>query len=270
MTRILSQLWIYPVKSFGGIPLAEAAVFRRGLQYDRRWMLTDEAGMFITQRENVRLTLLGTAIEGNHLRIFSKKHPEQYILTPLAEPENEKKRVQVWSVKLKAFPIPDPAVHSWLSEQLEQPVILNRMPESAKRAADGRYAPKGQYVSFADGFPFLLIGQASLDDLNARMEMALPMNRFRPNLVFTGGEPYEEDNMQDFSIGDIPFRGVKPCARCIIPTIDQDEATRAAEPLKTLSGYRRQGNKVLFGQNVVWMGDSEGRRVRVGDALKVQ
>ena len=128
------------------------------------------------------------------------------------------------------------------------------MPGTTRRWADGRYAPKGQHVSFADGFPFLIIGQASLDDLNSRLEHPLPMNRFRPNFVFTGGMPFEEDTWKEFQISNFQFLCVKPCARCIIPTTDQETATRAAEPLKTLATFRKAGNKIHFGQNVVWLG----------------
>ncbi len=142
------------------------------------------------------------------------------------------------------------------------------MPDTTRRRADGRYAPKGQYVSFADGFSYLIIGQASLDDLNSRLAQPLPMNRFRPNLVFTGGEPFEEDNWSDFQIGSVPFRGVKPCGRCIITTADQETAQRAAEPLKTLATYRKRGNKILFGQDVVWTGEGEAS-IRVGDNIRL-
>jgi uncharacterized protein YcbX len=140
------------------------------------------------------------------------------------------------------------------------------MPDTTRRWADGRYAPKGQHVSFADGFPFLLIGQATLDDLNSRLAQPLPMNRFRPNFVFTGGEPFEEDGWGEIEIGNWKFQCVKPCARCIIPTTDQETATRAAEPLKTLATFRKKGNKILFGQNVVWLGEGDAQ-VRAGDTI---
>jgi uncharacterized protein len=137
------------------------------------------------------------------------------------------------------------------------------MPDTTSRAVDRRYAPEGQMVSFADAYPFLVIGEASLADLNSRLEIPVPMNRFRPNLVFSGGTPFCEDGWRDFNIGDQPFRAVKPCARCIMTTIDQQTTTKNAEPLRTLASYRKQDNKVLFGQNVIWMGKKDKATIRV-------
>jgi len=142
------------------------------------------------------------------------------------------------------------------------------MPDTARRRADGRYAPKGHFVSFADGFPYLLVGEASLTDLNERLAVPVPMNRFRPNLVFSGGQAYEEDQWSDFTIGDVDFRGVKPCGRCLIITTDQDTGTRYQEPLKTLATYRRTNNKVLFGQNVVLMeNENSHKTIKVNDLI---
>jgi uncharacterized protein len=120
-------------------------------------------------------------------------------------------------------------------------------------------------VSFADAYPFLIIGQSSLDDLNSRMDVKLPMNRFRTNFVFTGGKPFDEDNWKDFMIGNVKFRAVKPCARCVITTTNQETAERSSEPLRTLSTFRKSGNKVLFGMNLV--ADTIGV-VNVGDEIK--
>lgn len=260
----LSEIWIYPVKSLGGIALTEAKLEPRGLQYDRRWMLVDDTGRFVSQREIAQMALLGTAVEPPYLTVFWKKNPNEKIRIPLEMPETdlEKLRVQIWSDQCASRVLPN-SINDWFSENLKQNLRLVLMPGTTRRWADGRYAPKGHHVSFADGFPFLLIGQASLDDLNSRLAQPLPMNRFRPNFVFTGSQPFEEDFWKQFSIGNQPFLCVKPCARCIIPTTDQYTAARAAEPLKTLATFRKQGNKILFGQNVVWPGEGEAW-VRVG------
>jgi len=265
--KVLSEIWVYPVKSLGGIPLDSAKVEPRGLQYDRRWMLVDETGRFVSQREIPAMALLGTAIEPPHLTVFWRKNPLEKIQIPLDVPaeELEQLEVEIWNDQCPARVLPK-AINDWFSENLKQKLRLVSMPDTTRRWADGRYAPKGQHVSFADGYPFLIIGQASLDDLNRRLAQPLPTNRFRPNFVFTGGKPFEEDAWSDFKIGETLFKGVKPCARCIIPTIDQETATRAAEPLKTLATFRQEGHKILFGQNVVWMGDGE-ERVKVGDAI---
>jgi uncharacterized protein len=263
---ILSELWIYPIKSMGGISRSEAHAQLRGLQYDRRWMLTDETGRFLSQREIPELALLGTAIEDTYLRVFWKKNPAEHIRIPLQFPEGSlpETTTTIWDDTCRAQVLPT-GVNDWFSMQLKQKVQLVYMPDSTRREADPQYAPEGQHVSFADGFPFLIIGQASLDELNRQLAEPLPMNRFRPNFVFTGGTAHEEDEWSDFQIGNVHFRGVKRCARCAIPTIDQDSAERTAEPLKTLATYRNMNKKILFGQNVILTG--EEAVVRVGDGL---
>ncbi|MFN0035452.1 MAG: MOSC domain-containing protein [Saprospiraceae bacterium] len=272
---------MYPIKSLGGIALQEAVPERRGLRYDRRWMLVDDTGRFVTQREIPNMALLGTAIEPPFLSVFWKNGPLEKVRIPLemSPLQLPKLRVQIWGDQCPARVLPD-EINQWFSDNLGQNLRLVFMPDTTRRPADGRYAPRGHHVSFADGFPYLLIGQASLDDLNSRLAQPLPMNRFRPNFVFTGGQAFEEDEWKEFAIGNQQspisnqqstinnqqFRAVKPCARCIIPTTDQDTAARAAEPLKTLATFRKFGNRILFGQNVVWLGEGDGV-VRVGDLL---
>lgn len=267
--RTLTDIRVYPVKSMAGISLQEAKVELRGLQYDRRWMLVDDAGQFLSQREIPELALLQPELHGNMLKIRHKHKIGLEWLIPL-QPETsamQKLRVQIWSDQCSGLLLPD-ATHEWFSDVLGKQVRLVYMPNTTRRRADGRYAPKGQYVSFADGFPFLVISEASLADLNERLSVPVPMNRFRPNFVVSGCSPYEEDTWGDFKIGEIPFRAVKPCGRCIMVTADQESGDRAAEPLKTLSGYRKFGNKVCFGQNVIWMGN-EDVVVRVGGNVRV-
>ena len=264
--RILSELWIYPIKSIGGIALTEATAQPRGLQYDRRWMLTDETGRFMSQREIPGMALLGTAIEDAHLRVFRKKNPAEHIRIPLQFQDGSLPVITttIWDDTCLAQVLP-PDINNWFSAQLKQKVQLVYMPDSTRRDADPHYAPEGQHVSFADGFPYLIIGQATLDELNRQLPEPLPMNRFRPNFVFTGGIPHEEDGWSDFQIGSVTFRGVKRCARCAIPTTDQETAERAAEPLKTLATYRSFNKKILFGQNVILTG--EVGVVRVGEKV---
>ncbi|MCB9306152.1 MAG: MOSC domain-containing protein [Lewinellaceae bacterium] len=265
----LSQINIFPVKSLGGISLPSAQVARRGLQYDRRWMLVDPDGRFVSQRELPEMALLTTSLSEGHLVVSRKNDPLDNVRIPL-QPDVDSMmplRVGIWSDRCGAR-LHESDINNWFSDRLKSPLRLVHMPETTRRRADGRYAPSGQFVSFADGYPFLLIGQASLDDLNNRLATPLPMDRFRPNFVFTGGHAFEEDGWGDFFIGDIPFRCVKPCARCIIPTIDQQTAQRAAEPLKTFATFRKRNNKILFGQNVIWTGEGDGR-VHVGTNIKV-
>ena len=266
----LSEIWIYPIKSLGGISLPAATVQRRGLQYDRRWMLVDASGQFQTQRELPAMALLGTAIVAPWLEVFSKNDGNQRVQIPLDLPAGSltKVMVQIWSNRCAARLMPA-EINAWFSDILGKDLRLVWMPDTTHRAADGRYAPKGHYVSFADAFPFLIIGQAALDDLNLRLAEPLPMNRFRPNLVFTGGTAFAEDAWQEFSVGSVLFKNVKPCARCPITTTNQETAQRAQEPLKTLATYRRRGNKIHFGQNVVWLGEGEEVKVHLNDPITV-
>ncbi|TNE60533.1 MAG: MOSC domain-containing protein [Bacteroidetes bacterium] len=265
----LTSIYVYPVKSLAGISLQESLVQARGLQYDRRWMLTDDDGRFVSQREVPELALLATAIEPPNLVIFPKQDPGHRLLIPL-EPERTGKTtetVRIWDDECAAWIYPA-ETNIWFSALLNRSLRLVYIPDDADRPVDPKYAPAGQQVSFADGYPFLLIGQASLDDLNSRMDQPLPMNRFRPNFVVSGSSPYAEDEWQDFRIGQVVFQGVKPCARCILTTTDQETAQRGAEPLKTLSTYRKSGNRILFGQNVIRTSADDGI-VRVGDPVEI-
>lgn len=266
----LSQIWIYPVKGLSGISLETTVAEPRGLRYDRRWMLCDEQGRFVTQREIPAMTQIGMAIEGDHLVAFRRDTPDNRLHMPL-HPDTANLAgitVQIWGDTCTARAMP-PAIGAWFSAQLGQSLRLVYMDSGDHRPVDPNYAPAGQTVSFADGYPFLIIGQAALDHLNERLPTPLPMNRFRPNFVFTGGEPHEEDGWRDFHIGDVAFQGVKPCARCPVPTIDQDTGQRGAEPLKTLASYRQQGHKILFGQNLILKDTGSAGSISVGDVLRV-
>lgn len=264
----LAQIWIYPIKGLGGISLATAVAEPRGLRYDRRWMLCDGQGKFVTQREIPAMTQIGMAIEGDALVAFRRDAPDNRLYMPLL-PDTANLPVipvQIWDDSCTARVMP-PTFGAWFSTQLGQPLQLVYMDSGDQRPVDPTYAPAGQTVSFADGYPFLIIGQAALDHLNERLPTPLPMNRFRPNFVFTGGGAHAEDGWRDFYIGEVAFRGVKPCARCIVTTTDQDSGQRGAEPLKTLATYRQQGHKILFGQNLILPGI--GGSVAVGDVLRI-
>jgi uncharacterized protein YcbX len=156
-------------------------------------------------------------------------------------------------------------IHSeWFSKNIGMRVRLVAFPEGNERPVDKRYAVGNDQVSLADAYPLLLIGQSSLDDLNQRLNSPVPMNRFRPSVVFTGGEPFEEDEWGKFTLGNLNFAGVKPCKRCILITIDQDTGVKGAEPLATLSKYRKKDNGVYFGQNVI---PTELGKISIGDEI---
>jgi len=247
---VLSEIWIYPVKSLAGIRLTEAKVQDKGLQYDRRWMITDTFGRFITQREFPAMAMLDVSLRENGLLISEKLRPGSHVLVPLEPAYGSQVVVTVWDDTVNALTVSDEA-DQWLSAYLGLNVRLVYMPETTERKADPKYAQNDENVSFADGFPFLLISQASLDDLNSRLDEPVDMQRFRPNFVITGTSAFAEDYWKSFRIGDLSFTIVKPCARCVLTTIDPETAEKGKEPLKTLATYRRINNKILFGQNLV-------------------
>ncbi|KQS31608.1 oxidoreductase [Dyadobacter sp. Leaf189] len=246
----LSEIWIYPVKSLGGIRLPEARTEERGLEYDRRWMIIDENGKFLTQRVLSKMALIDVKLTDQGLKILNRNEPENVLTVPYLPVTQQPRTVTIWDDVVEAVTVSDEA-DQWLSEQFGQKLELVKMPEETERKADPRYARNDENVSFADGFPFLIISQASLDDLNSRLDAPVTMQRFRPNMVITGSTPFEEDQWKAIRIGDLEFGIVKPCARCILTTINPATAEKGAEPLKTLSTYRKVNNKILFGQNAV-------------------
>lgn len=262
MLRI-SELYIYPIKSLPGIPLKEAKVTEKGFEYDRRWMLVDENNLFISQREAPQMTQLLVSIENEGLYVKHKINGG-YIVVPFhTSGPGSRGTVTIWDDTCEAEFVSEEA-DQWFTVMIGIKCRLVYMPDDCMRVVDQRYAPGNKVTSFSDAYPFMMIGQSSLDDLNSRLTETLPMDRFRPNIVFTGGEPFEEDMMGNFTIGNIHFYGVKLCARCIIPTIDQQNAARGKEPLKTLAHYRQKNNKIYFGQNLVHNGEGT---IAVGDLI---
>ena len=158
--------------------------------------------------------------------------------------------VTIWNDQCSAIDCGDEAA-KWISQFLDTPSRIVFFPDTEVRQVDPDYANLGDKTAFSDGFPLLLISQASLDDLNSRLQQPVTMTQFRPNIVISGCEAFAEDKWKKIKIGDIEYRIVKPCSRCIIPSINIETAKPAAEPLKTLASYRKQGNKVYFGQNII-------------------
>jgi len=258
----LSALNVYPIKSAGGISAREWEVDDFGLRYDRRWMVVDAQGRMITQRTHPRLGLARPAIEGEQLVVRTPA------VDPLALPLHTvpavSTMVTVWDDSCLALWQGEAATR-WFSALLGAEVALVYMPNTTWRPAESAYAPPSSRVSFADAYPFLLLSEESLAELNRRMVRPLPMNRFRPNLVIRGGPPFGEDEMGAFAIGGIAFHPVKPCDRCVVTTTDQESAERGVEPLRTLATFRKQDGKVYFGQNVVHRGTG---RLAVGMAVQ--
>ena len=263
----LSEIYIYPIKSLGGIRLEKANITTRGLENDRRFMLVDENGQFLSQREYPQLAIFQTEIEGDFLNITNKKTGQNLKVNLSPNSQSPALSVTIWDDTTTAIEVSQ-EVSEWFTQALEIPTRLVYMHEESQRKTDALYSLTGNEItSFSDGFPILIAGQSSLDDLNNRLENPVNINRFRPNFVFTDGEPFEEDNWHEFTIGDVKFFGVKPCSRCIMTTIDQETGEKKGkEPLLTLNKYRKAGNKILFGQNVLV---SELGTVSVGDDVTV-
>lgn len=261
---LISELLIYPVKSLGGIRMESCRVTDRGFEHDRRWMLVDAKNRFITQREFPELVFFRTAILGNNICITDKRD-DCSINIPLFINEGETIAVDIWDDRCEAICMDQP-ISDWFSERLLQPVRMVYMPDQSRRPVDPAYAENGELTSFSDGYPVLIIGEASLQDLNRRLETPITMDRFRPNIVFKGELPFEEDSFLEIFSGDVQFRAVKPCARCILTTTDQESGLRSPEPLKTLSVYRKLNNKIYFGQNLLVL---KRGRIQVGDKLTI-
>ena len=259
----LTRIILYPVKSAGGISVEAWDLDDLGLGHDRRWMVVDSNGDFVSQRTHPRLALVRPSMQNGRLTLTAPNiAPLELTLRPTG---SVPVKATVWDDVCEAVWLgPQPA--RWLTEVLGSSCELVYLPDSTIRPADPAYAPDGVRVSFADAFPFLLISEESLADLNSRLTHPLPMNRFRPNLVIAGGEPYAEDGLQAFEMGSISFHAVKPCARCVVTTTDQESTKRGVEPLRTLATYRKVGGEVMFGQNVIHHGTG---RLSVGAPLLV-
>ena len=261
MTLRLTGINIYPIKSARGIALSEWETDAFGLRYDRRWMVVDESGTFITQRTHPRLALVQVKVGDGMLRIDAPGMPTlETSLQPAAAVVTQ---IVVWNFAGPSTWLGEEAA-GWFSQFLGTGCSLVHMGDDVMRRANPLFAPEATRVSFADGYPILLISEESLADLNGRLSRPLPMNRFRPNLVVAGGEPYAEDGWGRIVIGGLRLQVVKPCARCLITTTDQSTGVRAKEPLRTLASYRKVGDQVMFGQNVVHQNTGP---LRIGDSL---
>lgn len=259
----LTEIWTYPIKSLGGIQLGRAKIFEKGLEHDRRWMLIDENNAFLTQRVLPLMALFKLSRSNDSLHVDFNGDSISFNFA--AKPRGTEFRTKIWEDEVGVIETSE-HLSSWFGEKLNLKCRLVAFPENNLRAVDPRYKVNDEHVSLADAYPFLIIGQSSLDDLNTRLSAPVPMNRFRPNFVFTGGQPFEEDSWRQFTIGGNRFVGVKPCARCVLTTVNQDTGEKGIEPLYTLSTYRKKENKVLFGQNLVALDHGE---VAVGDKITI-
>lgn len=260
---LVSALHCYPIKSCGGIPLDVAAVDDRGIRNDREFMVVGETGRFLSQRELPRMALIRPELRDGRLTLQAPGVPPVSLLCAEDGPRAE---VTVHDVACTGIDQGDVAAR-WLGEFIGTPCRLMRMPRDFVRPVDPHYATRrDDQVGFADLAPFLLLSEASLADLNARLPTPLGMHRFRPNIVVSGCEPYAEDSWKRIRIGDVVFTAMTRCRRCVITTIDPATAERGLEPLRTLATYRRDGTKVAFGQYLAHDGTGT---LELGDRVEV-
>jgi uncharacterized protein YcbX len=255
--RIVTSISVYPIKSLGGIALQLAKVFPKGLQYDRRWMLIDIENRCMTQRDHPLMALFKTSFDADGILIDFDGQQKFIPFNSHSDPFP----AIVWNDTVHVHEVSQ-QLSGWFSEMLQTKCKLVAFPESNPRAID---SAADRQVSLADAYPLLIIGQGSLDDLNRRMKIPLPMNRFRPNIVFEGGDPFEEDEWQQFSIGVNRFAAVKLCSRCVLTTVDQERGVKTGpEPLATLATFRKKDNHIYFGQNLIPIDCNE---IAVGDEI---
>jgi uncharacterized protein YcbX len=256
----ITSLFVFPVKSLGGIAVSESLVAKRGLEHDRRWMIVDADGVFMTQRSDTRLALFRTAIspEGLHLT-----NPCGETMIANFKPLGKQRSVRVWKDTCDAVQV-SAEIDAWLSNSLEQPCGLVYMPEGSHRATSATYTQAGDIVGFADAFQILVIGDSSLDELNSRLDLPLPINRFRPNITVMGWAPHQEDDWSELQIGDVVLRAAKKCGRCSVTATDQQTGVVGVEPLRTLAGYRLEGQAIQFGAYFV---PACTGTIRVGDEI---
>lgn len=271
MNATVKSLHVYPVKGMKGIDVSQARATERGFEHDRRWMVVDPAGEFFTQRSHPRLATVWTELRDDGLELSA---PDVDPVEVPFEPESSTpQRVRVWNSVVDALPV-SARVDAWLTEYLGEPCRLVHMPDTTRRASNPVYAGEGEnLVGFADGYAYLVTSTASLDDLNQRLAArghpALPMGRFRPNIVVAGVPAYAEDGWARVTLGGATLRGAKPCGRCEVTTTDQSTGeVRGPEPLATLATYRTSDEfGVVFGMNLVTVATGI---VRVGDRVSAE
>lgn len=260
----LQDIYIYPIKSCAGIRINEWQVLEKGLLYDRQWMIVDQNRQFLSQRKLPKMALIKTRLIEQNLILSAPGMKE--ITFSLHPPDGKPIIVNIWQDQCQAQLV-SAEVDQWLSDFLKIECNLVYQPKQSSRQVDQKFAKPDDNVYFSDGFPFLIISENSLADLNSHMPYEISMTRFRPNLVISGSASYAEDLWREISIGEINFRLPKPCSRCPVPNIDPETGISSKETIKTLNKIRRRENKVYFGQNALH--DNIGQLL-VGDLVSIK
>jgi uncharacterized protein YcbX len=257
----ITALYVYPIKSLKGITLQQADISETGIAYDRFWMLVNENGDFLSQREHAILALFKVSMQSDS---FTVSFDEKSIKIPKTLTTKNIKECELWEEKLNGYTESD-EINNWFSNILNIKVFLVRNSEQPKRTTK---EGNDTYVNFTDSQQYLIIGQSSMDNLNDKLEQPINIDRFRPNIVFSISGAHEEDTWSEIQIGASTFTQIKPCGRCNVITINQDTAIAGKEPLKTLAKYRFKDNNVYFGQYLK-LTESSNKLLQVGDQLTV-
>jgi uncharacterized protein YcbX len=254
----ISRLYCYPIKSCGGVALDATHVSLRGIQHDRAWAVVDlKTRKILTQREAPKLCLIRADVVGDELHYWTNDADRQRTTVGASESKRiVRMTADIWGEKVE---VEDQGIWSsgWFTAVLGRPCALVRLPEARR--------PKGRDINFADAYECLIISEASLEDLNSRLETPLQMDRFRPNIVVAGCEPYAEDGWGMIRLSGLHAEAGAPCVRCVITTTDQATGVRGKEPLRTLATYRKAEKGVTFGRNFSFM---NGGCLRVGDPVE--
>lgn len=260
MNYVVKELYIYPIKSLAGISVQSAKAEEMGFENDRRWMLIDEENQFITQRKFPNLSQFYPKINEGKIAISHQNTTHEFFIN---ETVDEPILSSVWDDETKVFEV-NKATSKWFSEALGFRCKLVKIIHEGDRKHHSSKLNTTLNVSLADGYPYLLIGSESLNFLNEKLEEKITMARFRPNIVISNSIAHEEDSFVDFQIGNVKFKNVKPCGRCVMVNNNPLNGIVKKEPLKSLSTYRKVENSILFGTNVMCLNEDE---IRVGDAL---
>jgi uncharacterized protein YcbX len=261
---LIKELYNYPVKSLAGNQLESVYVEKRGFSNDRRFMFIDENNRFITARSHHQLIQIKVRVKNKEL-VFNNSTNQDQLNQPILF-SKEKINVSIWNSNSNCHLIENNMIDRWISDFCGKSLRLVYMADDDIRNVNSKYSNPDDIVSFADGYPILITNNKSLDNLNQKLEKPVKMNRFRPNLVVDGSLSWEEDHWKKIKIGKTILRIAKPCARCIVTTLDPETSEQGNEPLYTLSKFRKQNNKVLFGMNAIV---EQGGTISVGDQIEL-
>lgn len=257
----ITSLHVYPIKALKGVSLDSVELTDMGIALDRQWMLIDESNRAVTQREMPILAKYEVSIYAEYIGVAIGN---QHLLIPKVSEATEKAICRLFDHELEGI-VESDDINQWFSEQLGKPIrLVRKSPESPRYVKNN----DGYKVQFSDGDQYLFIGESSMNQLNAKLDKSLDINRFRANVIFSGGTAHDEDNWSTLKIGESRFSFHKKCNRCKVTTIDQETSDVGQEPLKTLSTYRMTDKKIQFGAYFKLEGEQTGQ-IKVGDQIEV-